>query len=110
MKFQELENGVMEYINTEFCSRLEDWRKWLLPIAAGYAMPYMEKKYLDNLEMLKTVGVVDQDGNIDIDTLYTKTLEVARKTGNMRWDVPMLGPVVFGSEDVDKLYRILRRS
>lgn len=109
MRFQELENGVMEYINTEFCSRLEDWRKWMLPLAAGFAMPWMEKKYLDNLEMLKAASIVDDDGCIDIDMLYTKLSEVARKTGSMTWNVPMLGPVTFRSEDVDKLYRTLRR-
>lgn len=99
----------MEYINTEFCSRLEDWRKWILPLVAGFAMPWMEKKYKDNIETLKEVELVDEEENIDIDKLYNRTSEIARKTGSMTWLIPMLGPVTFHADDVDKLYYSLKR-
>lgn len=109
MRFQDFENGVMEYINTEFCSRLDDWRKWMLPLAAGYAKPWAERKYLDNMDTLKMVGLVSEDGEIDIDTLYNRLSEIARKSGSVKWSMPMMGEVTFHSEDIDKLYHILRR-
>lgn len=109
MKLKDLENGIFDYINVEFCPKLTDWRKWGVPLAMGFITPYIEKKYLSYLDTLKTINLVNDEGDIDIDTLYTKTSEIAKKTGCMNCSIPILGEVTFSSEDVDKLYHILKR-
>ena len=36
-------SALMEYISDEFCNRLYDYRKWLVPVFIGSYMPKLDK-------------------------------------------------------------------
>lgn len=56
---------------------------------------------------VQMMGIMDEDGNVDIDRLYTAArARFADKKLPVR--VPLLGELTFDANDVDKLYRYLQ--
>ena len=63
------EDCVFEYINREIVSKLSDWRKWAIPVAAGMAKPAMDNYFKKYEEILKTANIVDSSNMIDVEYL-----------------------------------------
>ena len=55
---------------------------------------------------VKMMGVMDEDGNIDLDRLYNAARP--RFENKLTVSVPLLGDLRFDQNDVDKLYRYIR--
>ena len=55
-------SALMEYISDEFCNRLYDYRKWLVPIFIGSYMPKLDKMIEENKEGLVNLGFMDENG------------------------------------------------
>ena len=101
-------NAVMEYISDEFCNRLYDYRKWLVPVFVGSYMPKLDQMIEDNKEGLIGMGFMDENHLICIDTVYKKFKETAEEYGDLIQKLPLLGEVTFTSKDIDKLYRLIQ--
>ena len=58
---------------------------------------------IDNKDMLVKAGYMTEDGMVDIDTIASKAKEVARTTGSVTENLPMLGDVTFTIDDIEAL-------
>lgn len=103
-------SALMEYISDEFCNRLYDYRKWLVPVFIGSYMPKLDKMIEENKEGLISLGFMDENGLICIDTVYRKFKDTAEEYGDVIQKMPLLGEVTFTSKDIDKLYKIIQYS
>ena len=103
-------SALMEYISDEFCNRLYDYRKWLVPVFIGSYMPKLDKMIEENKEGLVSLGFMDENGLICIDTAYKKFKDTAEEDGDVIQKMPLLGEVTFTSKDIDKLYKIIQYS
>ena len=103
-------SALMEYISDEFCNRLYDYRKWLVPVFIGSYMPKLDKMIEENKEGLVSLGFMDENGLICIDTVYRKFKDTAEEYGDVIQKMPLLGEVTFTSKDIDKLYKIIQYS
>lgn len=103
-------SALMEYISDEFCNRLYDYRKWLVPVFIGSYMPKIDKMIEENKEGLVSLGFMDENGLICIDTVYKKFKDTAEEYGDVIQKMPLLGEVTFTSKDIDKLYKIIQYS
>ena len=103
-------NAVMEYVSDEFCNRLYDYRKWLVPVFVGSYMPKLDQMIEENKEGLIGMGFMDESNLICIDTVYKKFRETAEEYGDVIQKLPLLGEVTFTSKDIDKLYKIIQYS
>lgn len=103
-------SALMEYVSDEFCNRLYDYRKWLVPVFIGSYMPKIDKMIEENKEGLVSLGFVDENGLICIDTVYKKFKDTAEEYGDVIQKMPLLGEVTFTSKDIDKLYKIIQYS
>ncbi len=103
-------SALMEYISDEFCNRLYDYRKWLVPVFIGSYMPKLDKMIEENKEGLISLGFMDENGLICIDTVYKKFKDTAEEYGDVIQKMPLLGEVTFTSKDIDKLYKIIQYS
>lgn len=103
-------SALMEYISDEFCNRLYDYRKWLVPVFIGSYMPKLDKMIEENKEGLVSLGFMDENGLICIDTVYKKFKDTAEEYGDVIQKMPLLGEVTFTSKDIDKLYKIIQYS
>lgn len=105
-----MKNALMEYISDEFCNRLYDYRKWMVPIFIGSYMPKLESMLDENKESLANLGFIDESGLICVDTVYRKFKDTADEYGDVIQKLPLLGEVTFTSKDIDKIYRILQNN
>lgn len=101
--------GVDSYIQSEFVGRLQDWRKWVVAAGAGIVRDKAVALFhqLKGHPVVKSFGIVDEDDNIDIEVLYDNFRKAA-ETGPITPVVPVIGPVKFTAEDVDKLYSAIK--
>ena len=61
---------------------------------------------LKDNDMLKSIGMVDEYGNIDIDIIREEL--VKRMSGDgVKLEIPMVGSLVLKRDDIDKLYRYI---
>lgn len=103
-------SALMEYISDEFCNRLYDYRKWLVPVFIGSYLPKLDKLIEENKEGLVSLGFMDENGLICIDTVYKKFKDTAEEYGDVIQKMSLLGEVTFTSKDIDKLYKIIQYS
>lgn len=61
--------------------------------------------YKDN-QLVKMLGIMDSEGNVDIDVLAEELKKNMPKEG-VRVDVPIIGTLTFKENDVDKLYEYI---
>ena len=57
-------------------------------------------------ELVKMLGIMDSEGNVDIDVL-AEELKKNMPKGGVRVDVPIIGALTFKDNDVDKLYEYI---
>lgn len=108
VSLKKFEESVQTYISKEICSKLNDWRKWAIPVMVGVATPKMENIFHDKKELLLSSGFIDENENIDIDLLYDKFHKIAEESGSIIQNIPYIGEVTFTSKDIESLYRILK--
>lgn len=98
-------NGLISYADNEVMSKLPTSGKWVMGTAIGLATT----KANNLVETLKTntivqmLGIVDEKGMIDVESLINAMKQSADKYGNISVDVPMIGKLTFTSSDVDRL-------
>lgn len=102
------ESALIDYVNKEMVVKLSDWRKWGLPVAAGYAIPIVDDYFNKYKDMLRKTELVDDSDMIDIESLYDKFHKVAVENGDIIQSLPIFGEVKFSARDIESLYRILQ--
>ena len=73
----------------------------------GFLVPYVSRsaKRMAESPLLKSLGVVDAEGSIDLDTARNSAIEALGKAGGK---VTMYG-VTFDSTDIDALFEMARK-
>ena len=104
---QEFEECLRIYVSQEICSKLSDWRKWVLPIFIGSLIPKAEKSFYDHKSLLEDAGFVE--GNlIEIDSLYDKFYNIAKESGDIEQNIPYIGSLKLSQNDIESFYRIIK--
>ena len=111
VNMDKVKRGVARYLDEEFTNKLDGWGKWVF--GAGAAM------YLENLdsathnlrqnEIVKTMALIDEAGNVDVEKIYRYLKPQAQK-GPVTFSLPMLGSVTLNAGDVDKLYNCIMQA
>ena len=98
--------GVAGYVNDEIVSKMAgSWKAWLVGGAAGIAVA-RAGQMIDALAknpMVTALGLI-QGENIDVDVIYAELLKQAQR-GSATLELPVIGPITFGTADVESLYR-----
>lgn len=103
----QIKRGVASYLDAEFMPLIDDSLKRVL-IGAGISI--VISKYADFVPSLgenkyiKALGVIDDSGNVDVDTLYTAIKGQMPEDG-VKVEVPVVGEMRFVTSDVEKLYQ-----
>lgn len=104
--------GLAKYINSEFVEQVEGLKKWAVIGAASLAVGKVEAvgATIQKSQIARSFGVVDDAGNIDIDSLKKHLDAAAEKTGPVVQQIPLLGPVTFKKEDIQRIYDYIKNS
>ena len=100
-----VQQGIGDYINEEFVGKLSGLQKWGVDIAAGLLLVNAAdifNKYKDN-DLVKMMGIIDSEDNIDIDKIYYRAKSAAQK-GPVTFTMPIVGAVTLNEHDIERLY------
>lgn len=98
-------HGIAAYIDDEIVSKLNgSWKAWVIGSLAGITVSKADLILTSAAKnpMIKTLNLIDGE-NIDVEAIYAELLKQAQK-GNVTVDVPFIGPITFGTGDVESLY------
>lgn len=104
-KFEKVLDGIADFINEEIYSGMNDWQELLARITIGKALGNNQalKDTLINNGFIRTFGIIDSEGMIDVDTLISDIKNEISKKGKLVVTIPMFGTMTFKPEDADKL-------
>lgn len=97
--------GIINYADNEVMVKLPTTAKWVMGTIIGIAST-KSTQVIENLKhnpIVNALGVVDEAGNIDVDTIILSMKDAAEKYGNLTLDVAMLGKMTFSAADIDRL-------
>lgn len=102
-----IEQGIANYLDSELMPQLQN--NGIEKVIIGTAASLFIRKYGTIIEgykdnkLVKMLGIMDDDGNVDVDALTEELKKNISKEG-VKIDVPIVGTLTFHKDDVDKLY------
>lgn len=107
---EQVVQGLINYADNEIMNKLPSTGKWIMGTAIGLAAGKAHETIdaLSENTIVKMLGVIDEDGLIDVDALIGAMKSSADRYGNLSVDVPMIGKLTFSSSDVDNLKIYMR--
>lgn len=108
MKFDRVLNGIAKYMDREIYSGMNDWQEVAARMVVARVLnnPNLETTLMNN-PYIKTFAIADENGNIDIDSLYRDLRTVVQNKGKVEVNLPLFGKFTFTEGDVDCLYNCI---
>jgi hypothetical protein len=108
--FSQVKGGVTKYITDEIISKMESWKKWVTGAAVSLALTKADDLFdaVKSNELISMLGVVREDGMIDIDLLRHAFKTQAESSGPVSIDIPAIGKITLSSDDIDMIYRYIQ--
>lgn len=107
--FERVMDGIIKYIDAEIIGGMNEWQELVARMAIGRIAENSDtvKSAILGNGIVRTFGVVDSNGMIDIDGLARDLKrEIARK-GKLTVKIPMFGSMTFKPEDIDKIHYMI---
>lgn len=106
VKSSAISQGLVNFVDGEILPKMTGWQKWIVGSMAGIASK-KANSFLDSVvqnPLVKALGIVDEEGMIDIDLLYEELSKQAQKSHAIL-SIPMIGDIKLNADDVESLYR-----
>ena len=106
-EFEKVLDGLSIYIDKEIYPGMNDLQEFAARIMLGRLINNREsvKDTLINNGFVRTFGVIDNEGMVDVDSLANDIKrEIVRKE-KITLNIPMFGKMTFKPSDVDILYQ-----
>lgn len=109
---EQVMKGISNYAESEIMTKLPTMGKWVVGAGIGMAMDKAGAivASLQNNKLVKASGIVDDEGNIDIDTMARHLKESASRYGKAYIDIPLVGNMAFSSDDIEILRNYITRA
>lgn len=109
IKFENVLDGVAKFIDDNIYSGMNDWQEIIARLAVGRIFNNREnlKSLLINNPIIRTFGIIDEDGNVDVQSLTADLKHEIERKGKLTVSVPLFGNITFKPEDVDNLYNTI---
>jgi hypothetical protein len=108
MEFEKVLNGIIKYLNKEIYCNMNDWQEVISRVAVGRVIgnPNLKQELINNT-YVKTFGIMDSNGMVDIDNLMKDLKNQIEQKGKITFSLPLLGTFTFTPEDVEKLHQTI---
>lgn len=102
-------NGLISYADSEIMPKLPTSSKWVFGTGVNLATNKITDLIvnLQDNSIAKMLGIVDGNGEIDVDALILAMKQSADRYGDISFDVPLVGKLTFSSGDIDRLRNYL---
>lgn len=107
VNIEQLQIGITNYVEQEIAKKAVGFQKfttYFAIVAYQNRIPTMLMKLKDNT-LIKTLGVYDEDNNVDIDIIYNYAKEAIKHSGQFT----LMG-IIFNENDIDKLYNYIKQT
>lgn len=95
--------GITNFVENEIAKKAVGANKFMI----YFAMPIISKKVVGYIDAYSndplTKDMFDENGNVDIDTVYHMAKTAVQKSGQFT-----LYGIIFNSNDIDRLYAYIR--
>ena len=108
-EFNRVIEGISRYIDAEVYSGMNNWQEMLARIFIGRIIgneAELKEKLVGN-GFIRTFGIVDSEGMIDVESLAKDLKRELSRKGEISFEIPMFGKLTFKPTDVDVLYRYI---
>ena len=108
-EFNEVLHGILRYIDKEVYSGMNDLQEIAARVVIGRIAGNEEalKQSILNNGFIKTFGIIDADGKIELDDLLIDIKKEIAKKEKLTVDLSMFGKFTFKPSDVDVLYNTI---
>ena len=112
----QVQRGIAEFIDNEIAPKLSGVTRFIVAGSGGVLVSRLPV-ILANPSvsgMAGTLALMDQNGEIDVDVLYTEFKRALQQAGQVTIDIPIpFQPpltMTFRDADLDRLYQYIRQS
>lgn len=105
-EFEKVMFGIAKYIDKEVYPAMNDLQEFAARILIGRILNNQQavKAALMNNGFIRTFGVIDSEGMIDVDELAKEIKNELSKKEKITFNIPMFGKLTFKPSDVDNMY------
>ena len=100
-------HGLSKYIDAEIYSNMNDLQEFAARVMIGRLIANEKglEETLVNNGFIRTFGIVDGDGMVELEDLVEDIKRELNKKGSLSVSIPMFGKLTFKPADVDVMYR-----
>lgn len=106
VKTSAISKGLVNFVDAEILPKMSGMQKWIVGAGVGVLSKKAETFLDDAMQhpLIKTLGIVDDNGHVDVETVFSELSKQASKTP-ATISIPMIGDIKLNADDVDSLYR-----
>lgn len=108
---KQIVSGVLEYADRRVLPKLESGKQFLagmfLGVAASRTEPVLRE--VAKTPAIAVLGVVFENGEVDLDALYSAALVQIERQKTLTVEIPVIGRMTFDKPDIDELYQTICR-
>lgn len=110
--FEKVVNGICSYIDCNIYTGMNDLQEIVARMVVGRIVQDSDeiKSKLIGNGFIRTFGVIDADGMVDVDRLAEELREQISRKGKLEISLPMFGKLKFVSNDIDDIHRFIREA
>ena len=109
VSFDSVVDGINRYIDKEIYSKLNDLQEFVARLVIGRMNQNAEmikSSFMTN-GFLRTLGIVDSDGMVDVDKLLQDIRREIERKNTLKIEIPFVGTLTFCPNDVDVLHNFI---
>jgi hypothetical protein len=109
MKLEKVLHGVARYIDSEVYAGMNDIQELVARLFVGRVVEKADdiKWALVENSIVRAFGIVDAEGDVDIDLLMHDIKREVEKKGKVSISIPMFGKLTFSPSDIDVIHRFV---
>jgi hypothetical protein len=106
-EFEKVIDGLSKYIDAEIYAKMNDLQEFMARVLIGRFINNEAdvKQSLINNGFIRTFGIIDGDGMVDVTALAKDIKREILKKQQISFDIPMFGKMTFKPADVDVIYK-----
>ena len=107
--FEKVINGLLTYIDSEIYGGMNDVQELVARLALARIINNQGsiKTYLMNNGMIRTFGIIDDEGMVDIENLARDLKNEISRKEKLTISIPMFGKMTFKPNDVNVLFKTI---
>ena len=109
VEFDKVIDGIVKYIDSELLPNMNNVQDFTARVLMGRIINNTNniKDKIVNNGYIRTFGIVDSEGCVDVEGLAVDIKRELTKKGKVSFDVPMFGKMTFVPSDVDILHQMI---